>query len=182
MNLTAKPAALLALAIIGTWCLMKATDMPFPVGTDALWGIAAFCIAAFTLGLKRLQNGHPLSELAARSGEVLLLMGAGYSNDWVVKIAGIPVGWVAAAAALLTEFVRGMGGPHVGPLPATRRMPLLAVASALCILEPLLRQDGKIEAVMQGALGLIILGSAATLATRTKRNLEDFPNKSAGES
>ena len=128
MKFLTKPAVLFLLSLTGTWCLMKATDMATPTGTNMMWIASALCCAAFAVGLKMMESGAPLAEVFARAGEVLLLMGAGYSNDWVVKVGGVPVGWVAASAALLTEFVRGMRGQHTGLLPANRRMAVLAVA------------------------------------------------------
>lgn len=170
-------------SIGGAWCLMKATDMTTAAATNTLWLGAFVCMAVFVLScLRREQDAPPATEVFNRMGEVILLMAAGYSNDWVVKLYGIPLGWVAACLALLSEFIRGLGNPHLGIMAAQRRMTLLAMASLGCIFEPAFRKDGKVEACMQAALTLIIFGATLTAWQRLRALSKDSSNKTSRQS
>ena len=162
---------------------MHATDISDPLLRNAHWiGASAFIILFVFFFLKREEASGPAREVGNRAAEVILLMAAGYSNDWVVKLYGIPVGWVAACVALLSEFIRGIGGARLGVLPATHRMTVLAVASIGCMFEPFFRHDGKVEATMQAVLTLIVLGSAATCWQRLAQISKDSSNKPDAQS
>jgi hypothetical protein len=170
-------------AIAGAWCLMHATDVSDPLLRNAHWiGASTFIICFVVFFLKREEASGAAREVGNRAAEVVLLMAAGYSNDWVVKLHGVPVGWVAACVALLSEFIRGIGGARSGVFAAPLRMAFLALGTLGCMFEPFFRQDGKVEATMQAVLTLIILGSAVTCWQRLAEISKDSSKKPDAQS
>jgi phosphatidylglycerophosphate synthase len=121
-------------------------------------------------GGKKSVVGGLYNEVPDRIADPLLLMAAGYCNDWIVKLWGIiPVGWVAAVLALMTAYIRVLGGTlgatqsFTGPMAKQHRMFVLTVACLGSIVELWVRQDGKpADEVMKWALTVIVAGSVIT--------------------
>ena len=110
------------------------------------------------------------NELPDRLADVLFLLGAGYG----AQAAGAPhaelLGWVSAVLAVLTAYVRelgrGLGFPadFSGPMAKPHRMATLTAACIISLAEPIWGWRGQTLAV---ALGIIVLGAAATVLRRT---------------
>ena len=112
------------------------------------------------------------NELPDRIADVLFLAGAGY-GAWLAGVAWADtLGWAAAAAALLTAYVRelgrGLGQPadFGGPMAKPHRMALLTGACVVSALEGAWGWRGEALAI---ALGLILIGALITAACRTMR-------------
>src|SRR5262245_30560121 len=74
----------------------------------------------------RTRSGEIYNELPDRIADVLILVGAGYAwRDWPF---GPPLGWCAAITAVLTAYIRLLGGtlgvtqPFIGPMAKPQRM------------------------------------------------------------
>ncbi len=112
------------------------------------------------------------NELPDRIADTLFLVGAGYG----AALAGAPwaavAGWAAAAAALLTAYVRELGralgspADFNGPGAKPQRMGILTVAAALSALEPLWRGRGEL---LGASLALVAGLAVLTAVARTRR-------------
>jgi phosphatidylglycerophosphate synthase len=120
-------------------------------------------------------HGAIWNELPDRVSDVLLLAGAGYG----AALAGAPwasaAGWAAAAAAVLTAYVRELGralgapADFSGPGAKPQRMALLTAAALLATLEPLWCGHGQ---TLGGVLALIAALAIVTVARRTRHLAE----------
>jgi phosphatidylglycerophosphate synthase len=168
-------------AIAGAACFMTASYACCNWGATLLWLGAAACIQLRLLcnlldgmvaieGGKKSAVGGLYNEVPDRIADPLLLMAAGYCNDWIVKLWDtIPVGWVAAVLAVMTAYIRVLGGTlgatqsFMGPMAKQHRMFVLTLACLGSIAELWMRQDGKpAEEVMMWALTLIVVGCVIT--------------------
>ncbi len=120
-------------------------------------------------GRRRSATGELFNEIPDRFADTLLLVGAGYAVTWVSW--GEALGWAAATAAVLTAYVRLLGGAlavtqhFCGPMAKPHRMALLTLACLLSMVEVATGYEGRVLAV---ALALIALGSLLTFARRTR--------------
>jgi phosphatidylglycerophosphate synthase len=110
-------------------------------------------------GGKRTAAGELFNEVPDRFADVLLLVAAGWA-------AGTPaVGWAAAVLAVLTAYVRVLGGSlgfaqsFAGPMAKPHRMAVLTGACLLSCFEPS-------AGLLVLGLWLILLGSAVTVVRR----------------
>ena len=114
----------------------------------------------------RTRLGDLYNELPDRISDVLILVGAGFS---IGTLAGINLGWLCGVLAVLTAYVRAMGGvtgatqPFCGPMAKQQRMATVVAASALSAAELL---AGRSNVVMPIALTVIAAGSALTCLRR----------------
>ena len=173
-------------SLLAAVCLMKASEFPSRWVASGVWLGAAACIQLRLLcnrlsGIMEIQGGGNravgglYSEVLDCMADPLLLMAAGYCNDWVVKLAGIPLGWVAAVLSVLTACIRLLGGTltdtqsFIGPMARPHRMAVLTAACLGGIAELWVRQDGKCaQEVMRWALALIVAGSVITCWRRLR--------------
>jgi len=116
-------------------------------------------------GLKG-KAGDLFNEAPDRYADIVLLVGAGYS-------AGAPwLGWMAAAAAVLTAYVRafgaslGRGQDFCGPLAKPQRMFYLTLGCLGAMVHP---------PVLLWALWLIALGTFFTAVRRVARLYRQLP-------
>ena len=115
-------------------------------------------------------SGPIWNELPDRLADLILLAAAGYAVASSGVRFGAAAGWLCAALAILTayvrEFGRGLGFPadFSGPMAKPHRMAALTIACAVSALEPLWGWRGI--ALMIG-LVIISLGAALTVARRT---------------
>jgi phosphatidylglycerophosphate synthase len=117
-------------------------------------------------GLKT-RTGDLYNDVPDRFADLVIIVAAGYAITWDW---GAPLGWAAAAAALLTAYVRVLGGAlgtpqhFVGPMAKPHRMAVLTGACLLSLVELAARDlQGR---VLAAALVVILVGSLATFARR----------------
>jgi phosphatidylglycerophosphate synthase len=116
--------------------------------------------------------GEIFNDLPDRIADVAILAGAGYAAR---EMPASPVlGWAAAVAALLTAYVRVLGGSlglrqhFIGPMAKQHRMFVLTVGTSLAAAEVL--TAGTARAIPAG-LAVILVGSVLTAVRRTRRIL-----------
>lgn len=119
-------------------------------------------------GNRASRTGEIFNDMPDRFADIAIFLGAGYgigNFPW-----GPPLGWIAALLAVLTAYVRLLGGAmgtrqyFIGPLAKPHRMAVLTVACVLSTFEPLFGWHGQIIAL---ALGIIIIGASITFIRRT---------------
>lgn len=120
-------------------------------------------------GLKT-KTGDLYNEVPDRIADVALLLGAGYAlRDTGL---GVTLGWTAALLAVLTAYVRLLGGSlglkqdFMGPMAKQHRMFTLTVGALAAAIEVAVRGTTWSLAI---ALVVIVLGSAVTIVRRTMR-------------
>ena len=115
-------------------------------------------------GRKKSATGDLFNEVPDRIADMAILAGAGFcvwGQPW-----GIHLGWLAAALAVMTAYVRMQGaaltGKHDfrGPMAKPHRMALI---TAVCVIGALLPE---VTDWFLWALALIVAGEAVTLARR----------------
>jgi len=120
----------------------------------------------------RSNAGEIYNDLPDRLSDALILVAAGYALRW--PSFAVELGWCASLLAVLTAYVRVLGGAcglpqdFRGPMAKPQRM---AVLTAGCILA---RFDPRALAL---ALAIVIAGSLVTLAARVR----DVVRKLEGE-
>ena len=120
-------------------------------------------------GLKT-RTGDIYNDLPDRLADVLILVGAGCSIRYLP--GGTTLGWAAAVMAVLTAYVRLLGGSlgvtqhFIGPMAKQHRMFTLTIAALLSAVESVL---GMPPRTMRLALGVIVAGSIVTVYRRTLR-------------
>jgi phosphatidylglycerophosphate synthase len=112
-------------------------------------------------------TGELYNDVPDRFADVIVIVAAGYAIAWDW---GGPLGWAAAAAALLTAYVRVLGGAlgarqhFLGPMAKPHRM---AVLTAACLLSLVELGAAELEGrVLAAALLIVLAGSLATFARR----------------
>jgi phosphatidylglycerophosphate synthase len=114
-------------------------------------------------------TGELYNDVPDRFADVVILVAAGYAIAWDW---GGALGWAAAASALLTAYVRVLGGSlgarqhFLGPMAKPHRM---AVLTAACLLSLVELAGSEFEGrLLAAALALILAGSMATFARRLR--------------
>lgn len=115
-------------------------------------------------------TGDLFNEIPDRVADAVILIGAGFA------VSGLPwgptLGWIAALLAVLTAYIRLLGGSlgfrqdFVGPMAKQHRMFTLTAGSLVAAIEVAVR--GSVWSVYL-ALWIIIIGSTVTLIRRTRR-------------
>ncbi|WP_110686422.1 CDP-alcohol phosphatidyltransferase family protein [Salinicola aestuarinus] len=114
--------------------------------------------------------GELYNDMPDRAADALLLVAAGYAAGAFWSLAPW-MGWLAALLAVVTAYVRvlgaSMGAPmrFSGPMAKQHRMALLSAACLLSVFEPAFWPKG---CVLLLAVTVIALGSALTVARRTR--------------
>jgi phosphatidylglycerophosphate synthase len=127
-------------------------------------------------GGRRTPTGDLFNEVPDRIADLLILVAAGYGVTWISW--GDTLGWAAGAGALLTAYVRQLGGAlgvsqhFVGPMAKPHRMALLTAACVASIGE--VASGGYAGRVMTAALGLVLLGSLVTAVRRLRLVAEEL--------
>lgn len=121
-------------------------------------------------------TGDLFNEVPDRIADLVVLAGAGYATAglWVVagQDIGVGVGWVAAALAVLTAYIRtlgaanGVGNFFAGPMAKPTRMWVVAAACLLATLEPLAGLPRG--SVLGAALVLVAAGAFVTVIVRLR--------------
>jgi len=117
-------------------------------------------------------TGPVWNELPDRFADLFFLVGAGYGAQAAgFQVAGA-LGWICAALAILTAYVRelgrGLGQPadFGGPMAKPQRMFALTLTGLAAALEPLWGWNGQILLI---GLGAIAAGTLITVWRRTLR-------------
>ena len=157
---------------------VRQTNAPGTIAT--LFVVAAVCIQLRLLcnlmdgmvaveGGKKTPTGEIYNDLPDRIADPLILVPAGYA---VLFWFGPCLGWSSGLMALMTAYVRMLGGSmglpqdFGGPMAKPHRM---AVATVAALLEALLAFTPYRGWAMTAALVVIVLGAIATTALRTGR-------------
>jgi phosphatidylglycerophosphate synthase len=117
----------------------------------------------------RSKTGELYNELPDRLADVLILVGAGYAARTLPY--GIALGWAAAVLALLTAYVRALGGslglpqPFSGPMAKQHRMFTLTVAALASVPAAWV---GRPPVLLRAGLIVIVAGALVTVARRTR--------------
>jgi phosphatidylglycerophosphate synthase len=117
------------------------------------------------------KSGEVYNDAPDRAADAVLFVAAGYALPWAAW--GSALGWAAALLAVLTAYVRVLGGAlgqrqdFSGPLAKQHRMFVLTVACLGAIVESL-AFDSR-GWVLGAALAVIVLGSALTIGRRLVR-------------
>ncbi len=152
-----------------------------PRSQAALLLIAAACIQLRLLcnlldGMLAVEEGFKsatgdiYNELPDRLADILILVGAGYSIRALPY--GETLGWAAALVAVLTAYVRLMGGSlgvtqhFIGPMAKQHRMFTLTMTTVLAAGEAVMTLPPR---AMRAGLVVIIIGSIATAIRRVAR-------------
>lgn len=118
----------------------------------------------------RTSTGDLYNEIPDRAGDILIFLGAGCALralPW-----GLTLGWTAALLAVLTAYVRLLGGSlglvqdFTGPMAKQHRMFALTLGALVAAVEVSVR--GTIWSLW-AALAVICAGAAITLVRRTRR-------------
>jgi len=123
-------------------------------------------LLAIECGLKS-KTGDLFNEVPDRVADISILLGAGYALQYPTW--GITLGWTAALLAVLTAYVRLLGGSlglvqdFGGPMAKQHRMFALTVGALAAASEVLVRGTTWSLAI---ALAIIVAGSAITLVRR----------------
>ncbi len=110
---------------------------------------------------KKTSTGSLYKELPNRIADVLFLFAAGFATGWP------SLGWLASLLAVLTAYVRALGGSlgveqnFCGPMAKTHRMFALTAGSLLAAFMPR-------WPILALTLCVIIVGSVVTIARRTQ--------------
>ena len=111
------------------------------------------------------------NELPDRFSDVLLLAGAGYCAAGGGVMFAVELGWVCAALALLTAYLRELGrglgfaADFSGPMAKPQRMAVLTAGCVISAFEPLWGWRGQ---TLMIALFVIAVGTALTAGRRTR--------------
>jgi len=108
--------------------------------------------------------GEIFNDLPDRLSDAMILCAAGYSQDWPSYASEL--GWIAALLAILTAYIRVLGGSlglpqdFHGPMAKPQRMAVMITACLVGGFDP------RVIAV---ALWVIVAGSVVTAALRLRR-------------
>jgi phosphatidylglycerophosphate synthase len=115
-------------------------------------------------GLKT-KSGEIFNDLPDRIADPAILLGAGYALSG--SRFGVELGWCAALLAVLTAYIRVLGGAagaqqyFLGPMAKQQRMAVLTVALLAGIVVP-----GHLQEVLAATLAVVSLGCIVTAARR----------------
>lgn len=123
-------------------------------------------------GGKKTADGAFWNEFPDRVSDALILGGMGVA-------AGEPwLGWLAAALAVFTAYVRELGSANglppdfSGPMAKQHRMAVATVAALVAAFAGLL--PVTIETVLWAALWIVTVGAVATVLLRSRRLIADL--------
>jgi len=122
-------------------------------------------------GGRRTKSGELFNDVPDRVADALVFVGAGYGLPWPAW--GGALGWAAALLAVITAYVRMLGGAlglaqdFCGPMAKQHRMAVMTGACLLAIGESVL--FGYRGLVIGLALGVVAAGSLLTIGRRLRR-------------
>ena len=128
-------------------------------------------------GGRGTRTGPLYNEVPDRLADLLILVPAGYAVEFFDQ--GPELGWAAGVLAVLTAYVRLLGGAlgqpqrFSGPLAKPHRMFVLTLACLASLVEAG-AQEWRGVALAAG-LGVVVAGSAATCVLRLRSIARDLP-------
>jgi phosphatidylglycerophosphate synthase len=126
----------------------------------------------------RTKSGEIYNDLPDRLSDVLILLPAGFAIPGVTY--GSDLGWMASFLAVMTAYVRVLGGScglpqnFSGPMAKPHRMSVMTVASLVAALEIFMKWPAR--SLLLG-LDIIIVGAVITLIRRVSRILKELESK-----
>ena len=130
-------------------------------------------------GLKS-KSGEVYNDLPDRISDAMILILAGYSISWPAWSREL--GWSAALLAVMTAYARVLGGAvglaqdFCGPMAKPHRMAILTVGAIGAAVESAIGAAPRSLAI---ALGIIVIGSMATMVRRTARIVHQLESSSS---
>jgi len=128
-------------------------------------------------GLKTA-SGEVFNDFPDRIADPIILVCAGYAvRDVSFAVA---LGWTAGMLAVLTAYVRVLGGAtgagqfFLGPMAKQHRMALMSAALVVAVV---LRARAWDAAVITVALALIVVGCLITIARRVRRIVTELESR-----
>ena len=127
---------------------------------------------------RKTPSGAIYNELPDRFADAFLLIGAGYAEpapDWAAEL-----GWLAALLAVMTAYVRALGGSvgarqhFVGPMAKQHRMALLTGA---CFVTIALEWTTMSTPILAWTLVLVAAGCLLTIVRRCVLIVRDLETK-----
>jgi phosphatidylglycerophosphate synthase len=121
-------------------------------------------------GGRKTKSGEIFNDLPDRIADALIFIGAGYAARQ--HSLGVELGYLAAALAIFTAYVRMLGGSagltqsFIGPMAKQHRMALLTIACLVSIFETSFFAAGTI---LWTALIVVNIGCVVTIWRRTAR-------------
>ena len=168
-------------AILGAACFLRsAATQGWAHAIDLI--LAALCIQLRLVcnlldGLVAVEHakgstaGPIWNELPDRFADVFFLASAGYAAGLVgMGEIALLAGWIAAAAAVTTAYVRELGrglgfaADFSGPFAKPQRMAALTLTAVVAAVEGFWGWEGQSLVI---GLGIIAVGTLATIARRT---------------
>lgn len=152
----------------GIWLLFAAGGIQLRLLCNMMDGLVA------VEGGKGTPSGELFNDIPDRFADVFILLGAGYAVNITALTqladgAGIALGWTAALLAVMTAYIRTLGGSlgapisFMGPMAKQHRMGTLTASALLGMIETML--FGSHYAMIIG-LSVIIIGSLITCYRR----------------
>lgn len=124
---------------------------------------------------RKTPSGAIYNELPDRFADAFLLVGAGYAGP--APAWSIELGWLAAVLAIITAYVRALGGSagaaqhFVGPMAKQHRMALL---TGVCLLALILEIADHTLPVFAWSLPVIAGGCLVTIVRRCRLIVRDL--------
>ena len=118
---------------------------------------------------RKTPSGAIYNELPDRFADAFVLVGAGYAAP--APVWSVELGWLAAVLAVITAYVRALGGSagadqhFIGPMAKQHRMALLTGACALAIVLEFVMPSFPVFA---WSLGIIAAGCLLTIFRRCR--------------
>lgn len=116
----------------------------------------------------RTPSGEVFNDAPDRASDLLILVPAGYAAGWP------ELGWLAGVFAVLTAYVRVLGGSlglkpqFIGPMAKQHRMAILSGACVIAFID---------RRALEVALAVIALGSAITVWRRLVRIVRELEQR-----
>jgi phosphatidylglycerophosphate synthase len=182
-----------SIASVG-FAVLAGASLVFAPRLGLSWRIVLFLAAASFIQLRLLCNlldgmlavegglktksGEVFNDLPDRLADSIILVAAGYSAtsvSWAREVA-----WAAALLAVLTAYVRVLGGAtgvsqhFQGPMAKQHRMALMTAA---CVVSAGVTAFGWSGQVMAAALGTVVAGCLVTVVRRVRRIVAELESK-----
>ena len=170
------------LCLLCTRWTPPAINVVLLLAAPALVGLRGVCnlvdgLIAVECG-KKTRSGELFNDLPDRISDPVTFACAGYAvvnAEW-----GVALGWAAACLAVITAYLRLLGGSmgarqyFVGPMAKTHRMIVLCTACVVTAIEvPLL---GSTWGLLAG-LAIVVVGCVVTSARRTLLIVDELESK-----